>query len=154
PVTGTRPTGDVRSMSRQPRTCFVINAPRRSGLIRGVQIASALGAETRELASFTREEARRFDIIVWVKELPQAQLMEAVRACGVRQVIDVVDNFHWRQLADRASLADALVAANRTHGIVLEQRFGRATAVLPHYHCNFNEERIPPGREPPTLGYI
>lgn len=141
-------------MSRLPRTCFVIHAPRRSGLIRGVQIAAELGAETRRLGEFSPEEARGYQAVVWVKELPPVAQMEAVRRLGVRQAIDVVDNFEWSRLARRVEFADALIAANLTHRIALEERFGRPTVALPHHHCNPAEERIAPGRTPPTLGYI
>jgi len=141
-------------MSRAPRSCFVVAARRRSGAIRGVQIGAALDADVRLLAEFTAEQARAYDCVIYVKELPSPAHLEAVRRAGVRQVIDVVDNFEWRDLARRAPLVDALIAANTTHRVVLEKRFGVPTIEIQHHHCNFAEERIAPDRARPTLGYI
>ena len=80
--------------------------------------------------------------------LPTVELMERVRGLGVRQAIDVVDNFRWRALRRRAEVADALIAANLTHRLALERRFGRPVTTIEHHHCNFAEERIEPGRRP------
>jgi hypothetical protein len=49
---------------------------------------------------------------------------------------------------------DYYIGANITHALLLQNRFGRPAVELHHHHTNFDELRIPPGRMPPTIGYI
>jgi hypothetical protein len=138
-----------------PRTLFVI---KRGGLdtaeIRGRQIASRLGAETVTLSSFNVETARLYDVIVYVKRLPDEATLEAVRKLGVRQVMDVLDNYSSWSLRNKSQYLDAFISANLTQGVHLTVRYGIRAVEIPHHHCNFDSLRIPERNGKPTLGFI
>lgn len=141
-------------MNPIPRTAFVCK-PIGAGQIRGVQIAAALGCDVVPIGEgLTPDAVRDYDVLVYAKELPPTELMRAVHRRGARQILDVVDNYRWRKLARCAPFADALIGANLTHAVELRRRFGRPAVEIPHHHCNLEELRIPPGRTPPTLGYV
>jgi hypothetical protein len=137
-----------------PKTCFVYERP---GLdtseIRGRQIAGALECDTVRFADLTEQVAARYDVLVYVKKVPEPKLMERIARVGVKQVADPLDNYSWKPLHRAKEHLDAFIAANRTHGIFLSSTFGRPAVAIPHHHCNFDELRIPAGRRP-TLGYI
>jgi len=122
--------------------------------IRGLQVAAALGADTLTLAELSRERAGRYRVVVYVKEVPTPDTMARIRDGGVRQVWDPLDRFDWRTMRRHARYVDAFLAANRTHAIELERRYGLSATLIPHQHCNADELTIPRDRTPPTLGFI
>lgn len=137
------------------KTCFVhAGVHLGSAAIRGHQIARALGCDTFPVREFTREQARGYEVVVYVKRMPAVREMEAIRRSGVRQIFDVLDNYGSWNLRRRLPYLDGFIAASLTQAVYLEARYGIRAAELPHHHCNFDERRIPAGRTPPTLGYV
>ena len=138
--------------------CRVLFAYKRRGMdtaeIRGVQIAEALGCDSMRIADLTPEIASRYDAIIYVKFTPGPEMMEKIRRSGVKQIVDALDEYRWRKLRSTAEFTDCYIGANFTHALFLQHRFGRPAVELHHHHTNFDELRIPPGRTPPTLGYI
>lgn len=134
---------------------FIVHRPGvASAKVRGSQIAERLGAALLRLDELTPTTARRYRTLVYIKELPPASLMAQIRDAGVRQVVDPVDNYRWRTLRTRAAFIDHFIASNHTHALDLTRRFAVPATRVPHHHCNFDEVRIPAGREPATLGYV
>ncbi|MEJ2677802.1 MAG: hypothetical protein P8174_01850 [Gemmatimonadota bacterium] len=125
-----------------------------SAEIRGRQIAAALGADACRFTELDPARAGGYDVVVYVKRIPPRETVEALRQFGVRQVADPLDNYKWRKVRRVADLLDAFIAANHTHAALLASRFGRPAVRIPHHHCNFDEARIPAGRDPVTLGYV
>ncbi|HET9984611.1 MAG TPA: hypothetical protein VFQ38_13525 [Longimicrobiales bacterium] len=144
----------VTPAARTPRTLFVYKV---SGMdtaeIRGRQIARELGCDTMRLRELTPETAARYDVVVYVKRPAERRVLEEIRRRGVRQVLDPLDNYGWREIGRAARHLDAFIGANLTHAVHLRRRFGLPAAEIPHHHCNFDELRIP-RRTPPTLGFI
>jgi hypothetical protein len=137
------------------KTCFVhAGLHLGSAKIRGDQIARELGCDTFLVKEFTPDQARGYDVVVYVKRLPAARVMEAIRRSGVKQVVDVLDNYSSWKLRLRLKHIDAFIAASLTQAVYLEWRYEKRAVELPHHHCNFEEQRIPAGRTPPTLGYV
>jgi hypothetical protein len=138
-----------------PRTLFVY---KRGGLdtaeIRARQISVPLGADALLLQDLTSDIAARYDVIIYVKRAPERRMLEAIRARGVRQVMDVLDNYSPFQLRSAAPLMDLLIGANLTHMVQLEHKYAVRSIEIPHHHCNFDEQRIPFRRDPVTLGFI
>jgi hypothetical protein len=125
-----------------------------SAQIRAFQIGQALGSDTLGVRDLTPDIAGSYDAIVYVKTFPPNKLLEQIRARGVKQIFDPIDEFRWWKIWLCKSFVDAFIASNLSHAFYLEKRFGAPAVVLPHHHCNYDELRIPPGRTPPTLGYI
>jgi len=138
--------------------CRTLFAYKRRGMdtaeIRGIQIAEALGCDTLRVGELTPEIAARYDAIIYVKFMPKPDVMEQIRRRGVKQIVDVLDEYRWRKLRSTAAFTDYYIGANITHAVFLQNRFGRPAVELHHHHTNFDEQRIPPGRMPATLGYI
>jgi len=134
---------------------FIVHRPSvASAKVRGSQIAGRLGAALLRLDELTPDTARRYRTLVYVKELPPKDLMARLRDGGALQVFDPVDNYRWRTMRARAPFIDHFIASNHTHAVELTRRFAAPATRVPHHHCNFDEVRIPAGREPATLGYV
>lgn len=140
---------------RMPRTLF---AYKRRGMdtaeIRGIQIAEALDCDAIRIADLTPDIAAGYEAIVYVKFMPEPAMMAQICKRGVKQILDVLDEYRWRKLRRTAEFTDYYIGANFTHAVFLQTTFGRPAFELHHHHTNFEEQRIPPGRTPPTLGYI
>ncbi|HYW09705.1 MAG TPA: glycosyltransferase [Longimicrobium sp.] len=141
-------------MKRWLKTAFVY---KRGGVdtaeIRGRQMATALGCDLVRLADLTPEVGARYEALIYVKIPAAASVMDEIGRRGVRQFVDVLDNYGWRSLRRVAPFVDTFVGANLTHAVYLAKLTGRAAVELEHHHCNFDELRIPHGRGP-TLGFI
>ena len=90
---------------------------------------------------------------VYVKKLPPVRLMQQIRDAGVLQIVDPLDNYRWREVRRCVPFTDHFLAANQTHRAYLMREFGVPAVVIPHHHCNPDEVRIPPGREPPSRAW-
>lgn len=168
-----------------PPTLFVY---KQNGLdtaeIRGKQISERLGCDSIKLSQFDADVASRYAVVLYVKSIPSADIMRRVRDRGVRQVMDVLDNYwgwhlaatpknvlkavgltrlerEWRKRANKSSDPgksvpdlDAFVAANLTQKVYLERQFKIPAVELPHHHCNFASLRIPNRKRRPVVGYI
>ncbi len=135
--------------------CFVYKYPDiPTAQIRGIQIAEALGAGLMPLSELTRDAAKRYRILVHVKEMPDRDTVARIRDAGVVQVWDPLDRYDWRAIGRYAPYVDAFLAANHTHAVVLRRRYGLPATRIPHHHCNMDEVTIAPDRTPATLGYI
>jgi hypothetical protein len=137
------------------RTLF---AYKRRGMdtaeIRGVQIAEALGCDSIQTSELTPDIAGKYEAIVYVKFMPDASVMEQIRKRNVVQIVDALDEYRWRKLKRTVDFTDYYIGANQTHALYLQKTFGRPAVELHHHHTNFDEQHIPFGRTPPTLGYI
>src|SRR5687767_11380075 len=122
--------------------------------IRGEQVSAALGSALLRLRELTVAQARAYRVLVYVKKLPPPKLMQQIKDAGVLQIVDPLDNYRWREVRRCVPFTDHFIAANQTHRLYLMREFGVPTIVIPHHHCNPDEVRIPPGREPPTIGFI
>jgi len=122
--------------------------------IRGIQIAEALGCDTVKLSELTADTAAKYDALIYVKFMPDSQLMEEIGRRKVIQIVDVLDEYRWRKLRRTRDHVDYYIGANITHALFLQTTFGKPAVELHHHHCNFDELRIPEGRMPPTIGYI
>jgi hypothetical protein len=139
----------------EPRTLFVY---KRAGLdtaeIRGRQIAAELGCDTLWLPELTADVAAGYDAIIYVKRAPSPDLIDTIRARGIRQALDVLDNYSSWRLRRSAPLMDLLIGANITHAVHLQRTYGVPGVEIPHHHCNFDQQRIPFRTAPLTLGFI
>ncbi len=138
-----------------PRTLFVY---RRGGIgsaeIRGKQIAAELKSDTITLAEMTPQITRRYEVVVYVKQIPGRSLLDQIRTAGVKQVMDVVDNYSNWKIGRSAPYLDAFIGGNLTHAIRLQEVHGTPSVEIPHHHCNFNNLRIPARAGAPVIGYI
>jgi hypothetical protein len=138
-----------------PSTLFVY---RRGGLgsaeIRGKQIAAELKSDTLTLVELTPQIARRYDVVVYVKQIGSKTLLDQIRTAGVKQVMDVVDNYSNWKIRRGAPYLDAFIGGNLTHAIRLQEVYGTRSVDIPHHHCNFNNLRIPARAGAPVIGYI
>lgn len=138
-----------------PRTLFVY---KRAGLdtaeIRARQIAVPLGADTIWLRELTVDIAAKYDVVIYVKRAPAPKMLEAIRARGVKQVMDVLDNYSGWNLRAVTPFMDLLVGANQTHTVHLQHSYDIRSIEIPHHHCNFDEQRVPFRSNPVTLGFI
>lgn len=125
-----------------------------SSQVRGVQIAQALDAALLTHKELAAGPVAGLKTIVYVKELPPLALVQRLSDAGVVQVLDALDNYGWRRIGRAAPFLTHFIAANHTHALELTRRFALPATRIPHHHCNFGDEHIPVGREPPTLGYI
>lgn len=145
----------MRMPQSAPRSLFVY---KRGGLdtaeIRGRQVAQALGCDAIPLRELTLELAKRYAAIIYVKHLPAQSLLREIRSAGVRQVMDVLDNYSDWRLASKIPVLDALIGANLTQKVHLAARYGKPSVEIPHHHCNFDELRVPMRSGPPKLGFI
>src|SRR5256885_15605338 len=107
-------------MRSRPRTLFVY---KRGGIdtaeIRGKQIAHELGCDTARLGELTPDAAAKHDVLVYVKHAPKPEVMEEIRRRGVKQVMDVLDNYSSWSLGKHAPFLDAFIGANLTHAVHL-----------------------------------
>ena len=122
--------------------------------IRGIQIAEALGCETIPVGQLTPDIAAKYDAVIYVKFMPDPSVMEQVRARKVIQIVDALDEYRWRKLRRTQEFVDYYIGANQTHALFLQKTYGKPAVELHHHHCNFENQRIPAGRTPPTIGYI
>lgn len=123
-----------------------------SSRVRGDQIAAALGCAA---LPYSFETAQNFHLLVYVKFPAPADEMQSLRAKGIRQVIDVLDNYNLRMLLKRQHFIDGLIAANFTHKVFLERHFDTPVQVIAHHHANFENIRPPArGGKNPVLGYV
>ncbi len=140
---------------RMPRTLFVY---KRAGLdtaeIRGRQIAKELGCDSVSLPELSIAVAAKYDVVIYVKRIPDADILGAVRHAGVKQVMDILDNYSERTTRRAAGFVNAFIAANLTQSIYLNLTFGNVAVEIPHHHCNFQNLRIPQRAGEPTLGFI
>lgn len=100
------------------------------------------------------ETARQYDIVVYVKRLPAETTLERIRSAGVRQVLDILDNYSSWSLRGKVRYLDAFIAANLTQQVHLSARYGIPAVEIPHHHCNFGDLRIPNRTRRPILGFI
>jgi hypothetical protein len=138
-----------------PSTLFVY---KRGGIdsaeIRGKQVAAELQSDTIALADLTTDVARKYEAIIYVKKLPPRALLDKISRAGVKQVLDVVDNYsHW-SIARAAPFLNAFVAGNLTHAIRLQEDYRKLSVEIPHHHCNFDNLRIPFRTGEPVIGFI
>jgi hypothetical protein len=142
-------------IGRIPRTLFVY---KRSGLdtaeIRGKQIAAELGCDSLALSEMTSSIASRYDAVVYVKRIPDGRVLRDVRKLGVKQVMDVLDNYSQWTLRRGARYLDAFIGANLTQTVRLQLAYKIPATEIPHHHCNFDDLRIPHRSGPPVIGFI
>jgi hypothetical protein len=140
---------------RIPHTLFVY---KRAGIdtaeIRGRQIAKELGCDSVSLPELTAAVARRYDVVIYVKRIPESDVLSAVKHAGVKQVMDVLDNYSERTAKRASGFVDAFIAANLTQSIHLSLNYGVRTVEIPHHHCNFENTRIPKRTGRPVIGFI
>ena len=122
--------------------------------IRGIQIAEALACDTIQTSELTPDIAAKYDAIIYVKFMPDASVMEQIRARKVLQIVDALDEYRWRKLKRTVEFTNYYIGANQTHAIFLQKTFGKPAIELHHHHTNFEEQHIPFGRTPPAIGYI
>ena len=138
-----------------PRTLFVYQ---RGGIdtaeIRGRQIACRLAADAASLRTWDPETARKYDLVVYVKKLPPARVLSRVHNLGVRQVFDILDNYSAWKTRGRFGYLDAVIAANLTQRLYVEDKWSVRSVEIPHHHCNFDSLRIPVRSSAPVLGFI
>src|SRR5687768_9357115 len=101
-----------------------------SSQMRGKQVSEALGSDLLRLRQLTVEQARRYRVLVYVKKLPALKLMQQIKDAGVLQIVDIVDNYRWRELRRRARFTDHLIAANHTHRLFLSRQYGVPVTVI------------------------
>lgn len=144
----------MAARSQNPKTLFVY---KRGGIdtaeIRGKQIAERLGCDAVSMRHFDVSVACRYDVVIYVKRLPGANDLAQIRRSGVRQVLDVLDNYSAWALVGKAQFLDSFIAANLTQQVHLAARYGIPAVEIPHHHCNFDSIRIP-FRTRPKLGFI
>jgi hypothetical protein len=140
---------------RIPKTLFVY---KRAGIdtaeIRGRQIAEELGCDSVSLPELTPVVAARYEIVIYVKRIPDATVMRAVKDAGIKQAMDVLDNYSERDAKRAAGFVDAFLAANLTQEIHLKSVYGVRSVEIPHHHCNFDNLRIPKRTGLPVIGFI
>jgi hypothetical protein len=152
--------------------------------IRGKQISQRMGCDSIKLADFNPDVASRYAVVIYVKSIPSGEVMRRVRDRGVRQVMDVLDNYwgwhlpatpkkllkavglprleqRWSTLGNKrdhpdksVQHLDAFIAANLTQRVYLERQFTLPAVEIPHHHCNFASLRIPNRKRRPVVGYI
>src|SRR5665213_4261147 len=93
-----------------PRTLFVY---KRAGLdtaeIRGRQIAKELACDSVSLPELTPVVAARYAIVIYVKRIPESDVMREVKDAGVKQVMDVLDNYSERTTRRAAQFVDSFI---------------------------------------------
>lgn len=140
--------------SGNPKTLFVY---KRGGIdtaeIRGKQIAARLGYDAVSMRAFDASAASQYDVVIYVKHLPKTTDLANLKRQGVRQVLDVLDNYSSWPLVGKAQLLDSFIAANLTQQAHLSMRYGIPAVEIPHHHCNFDSIRNP-FRDKPKLGFI
>lgn len=138
-----------------PKTLFVY---KRAGIdtaeIRGRQISARLDCDSISLPELTRDIASRYEVIIYVKRVPDGKMLESIRKVGVKQVMDVLDNYSEWTIKRRAPFLDAFIGANLTQTIHLQLTHNVHSVEIPHHHCNFDDLRIPMRSGPPVIGFI
>jgi hypothetical protein len=140
---------------RLPKTLFVY---KRAGMdtaeIRGRQIAKELGCDSLSLPELSVAAAAKYDVVIYVKRIPDAAILEGVKKARVKQVMDVLDNYSERTIGRAAGFANAFIAANLTQAVYLNLRYGIPSVEIAHHHCNFDNLRIPKRTGRPVIGFI
>ncbi len=122
--------------------------------IRGHQIAAELGSDLVALSDLTPSLAARYDVVIYVKRIPSPRMLDQIKRHGVKQVMDVLDNYSERTAKRASESIDAFIAANLTQAIHLQLKYEVPAVEIPHHHCNFGNVRIPRRSGPPVIGFI
>ncbi len=107
--------------------------------IRCDQISEALGVKSLYDSEI---DDRKVKIIVYVKFLPNEEILIKRQQKGIVQIYDIIDNFEFKKFANLMKYIKVIIANSVSHKIFLEQNFGNRIEILPHHHCNFKNERI------------
>jgi hypothetical protein len=140
---------------RLPKTLFVY---KRAGMdtaeIRGRQIAKELECDSVSLPELSAALAARYDVVIYVKRIPDSDVMDAIKTARVKQVMDVLDNYSERTTTRAARFVDAFIGANLTQSVYLKLAYDVSSVEIPHHHCNFENLRVPKRTGRPVIGFI
>ena len=129
----------------------------RAGLpshrIRAEQVAAAIGAEA---FPYSLERAAECEVLVYIKYPPSREDASELRRRGVRQIVDVLDNYNSGMLQKRDTFIDGYIAAAVSHEEYLGRIFGRERVrYIPHHHANFGHRKIETKESGAlTIGYV